>query len=230
MQDETQTPGAAQEPNNAPDPGAAANPGGSEGLGRDPSGEVPAAAPTDQGGSPFEPAASVGGAAVGAGAVGEAGGPGQTIEDAGETILDPPGDAGAAGDVPFGGAFDPVGEAIEHVAEAPGLGEVFGRVAGDVEATAADETTEFTRLDENLGYDSGGDIWVNLDYLENQAKVEALGDAAEDVGESTVDFVGGIPIIGDDIGDALREGYDVVEDVVDHADDPAVVEDVDPWG
>ena len=86
------------------------------------------------------------------------------------------------------------------------------------------------KSDGQLGWDMWG---VSLESRQaerqEEQQVEALADAAEDVSESTVDFVGGIPFVGEDIGDALREGYDVVEDAVDHADDP-VVEDVDPWG
>ena len=179
------------------------------------------------------PDAAVEGAAVGA--AGDGLSIGETIEDASGPILDPPADTGAAGDIPFGGAFDPVGEAIKDVAEAaPGIGDALGEIAEAGQATAADETTDFTRIDKDFGVDSSGDVWVNVDFVanqqKNQQKVEALGDAAEDVGESTVDFVEGIPLVGDDIGDALSDGYDVVEDVVDHADDPVVKDVVDPWG
>ena len=62
MQDETQNLGyeAPEERNNAPDPGMAANLDDWEGVGRDSSNEGPTAAPTDQGGSVFDLAASVG--------------------------------------------------------------------------------------------------------------------------------------------------------------------------
>jgi hypothetical protein len=138
----------------------------------------------------------------------------------------------AVGGAAVGAAGDglSIGETIEE-ASGPILDPPADTGAG--EATAADETTDFTRIDKDFGVDSGGDVWVNLDYVAEQNRAEALRDTAEDVaedvGESTVDFVEGIPFVGEDIGDALRDGYDVVEDVVDHADDP-VVEDVDPWG
>jgi hypothetical protein len=185
------------------------------------------------------PDAAVGGAAVGA--AGDGLSIGETIEEASGPILDPPAGTGAAGEQAGGEAVDaalygpgmgnptPSNPAPSEPAAAPGATEA----AGDA---VEDETT-------NVYTDSDGKLWVDgddynrtvgeyndlLEHTESQQQVEALGDAAEDVGESTVDFVEGIPIIGEDIGDTLREGYDVVEDVVDHADDP-VVEDVDPWG
>jgi hypothetical protein len=153
-------------------------------------------------------------------------------------------DATAATDTAVGGA-SVGGVAVGDAGDRFSIGEtnkdlsepILGPLGDAGDAAVEDETT-------NVYTDSDGKLWVDgddynrtvgeyndlLEHTEGQQKVEALADAAEDVGESVEDFVGGIPFVGDDLGGALREGYDVVEDVVDHADDPAVVQDVDPWG
>ena len=46
---------------------------------------------------------------------------------------------------------------------------------------------------------------------------DAVGDTAEDIGEAVAGSAKNLPIIGDTLGDSLRNAG-------------AVVEDVDPWG
>lgn len=127
-QDEERDPGVggAQEPIvYAPDQeGAGGTAYGFEEFGQDLPGEGPTAAAA---GDDAVGGATVGGAAVGA--AGDGFGIGETIEDASGPVLDPP---GAAGDVPFGGAFDPVGEAITDVGRSPGAGDALGGIAPDV--------------------------------------------------------------------------------------------------
>lgn len=248
MQDETQNPGAndgaTQEPNNAPDPGVAANPGGSEGFGRDLPEDGLTVTPTDQGGSPFSGVAETGSSTGDGGSLDD---DQATLNHSTERPMQDEAQTQfvqAAGDGEIEMPVDQVGAAGDGKIEMP------PEWAGDPWADSPGETTgyevpqtfidpderdwfyqrqdlkDIEQLDtyEELAAEREAADWEHYDIVqesEDRQRGEAIEDAAKDLGEGVGSFVKGIPIVGDDAGDALGDVGDVVEDAVDNMEGPA---------
>lgn len=149
-----------------------------------------ATAPTD---------AAAGGAAVGA--VGEAGGPGEAIEDAAdEAILDPP---EATED-----AFISK-EQWDHIREhiPPGTtGGAPSEPGGEVVDAPAAEWNPWDKAAGGVADAAEAAVIEKGEAVEES--IEVTGEALEDVAES-------IPFVGDTLGDAVGDATDVAQDFVD---------------
>ncbi len=176
---------------------------------------------------------------MGGAAVGGAGGPGQTIEDAGEAILigEAVEDSPVVGDAveevaaaqepnnttdPWGGA------ALPQMAAQAGGGEVADAPVADpwdVSPPAGGLLEDAVRLkqEHKAAMEAAREAGRTAGEAARDA-AEAVEETIEDVGHTVEDWVEEVPFVGDSLGDAVGDAQDALKDLGDVAYEAAYTE------